>query len=117
MSRRICRVLREAVIVGGAVLTPEWADSVGAEYAADAIAAVDVIGRLVDADGRGVIPAVKIPFEVVLAPDAIYLSRNFVVNIQHLKFEQPGHFAISVIVDDQLLASMPLHVKYAGKQA
>lgn len=34
------------VIVGGAVLTPEWAASIGAEYAPDAIRAVEVVSRL-----------------------------------------------------------------------
>lgn len=34
------------VMVGGAVLTPEWADSIGAAYAPDAIEAVEVVDRL-----------------------------------------------------------------------
>jgi 5-methyltetrahydrofolate--homocysteine methyltransferase len=45
------RLLAEAgstpVIVGGAVLTREWADSIGASYAGDAIEAVEAVSTLV----------------------------------------------------------------------
>lgn len=68
----------------------------------------------IDADGRPVIPHVEFPFEVSLSADAIQSSRNFVVNIQNLKFEQPGHYAVTLAVDGRILANIPLHVKLAA---
>lgn len=73
--------------------------------------------NLVDADGRPIMQPIEIRFEVTIPADALQLSRNFVVNIQQLKFAQVGHYAVAVLVDGQLIASIPLLVKLAGKEA
>lgn len=65
----------------------------------------------VDADGHGVMPAIDIPFDVTIPPDAIHLSRNFIVHIQHLKFAQAGPYAVMVLVDGRTLASIPMAVQ------
>ncbi len=71
---------------------------------------------LVDADGKSVMPAVDIPFEVRLPADALHLSRNFIINIQQLKFDQPGHYAVAIAVDGQIEMSLPLRV-HVGQPA
>jgi len=71
---------------------------------------------LVDADGKSVMPAVDIPFEVRLPADALHLSRNFIINIQQLKFDQAGHYAVAIAVDGQIEMSLPLRV-HVGQPA
>lgn len=65
---------------------------------------------MVDADGKSIMPAVDIPYEVKLPADALHLSRNFVINIQQVKFDQAGHYAVVVSLDGRALMSVPLRV-------
>jgi hypothetical protein len=67
--------------------------------------------NFVDDDGREVMPRINMPLEVQLPPEAIFAARNFVVNIQQMKFAKPGHYAIGLLLDGQLQTSIPLHVK------
>lgn len=69
---------------------------------------------IVDEDGKPVMMPVEINFEIALPPDAFQLSRNFIVNIQHLKFARAGHYAINVTIGDQMLAAIPLQVRLAN---
>lgn len=72
--------------------------------------------NLVDEDGKSIMPPVDIPVEIILPGDATFLSRNFVLNIQQLKFQSPGLYAIEIAVDGQHEASIPLAVKQMPKQ-
>src|SRR5919198_3771123 len=67
--------------------------------------------NFVDEDGRLVMPSIDIPVEVSLPPDVVFLARNFLINIQQLKFEKPGQYAIDIAVDGRQEASIPLQVK------
>lgn len=69
--------------------------------------------NFVNEDGQPVMQAIDIPVEVALPADATFLARNFVVNIQQMRFEQPGHYAINIAIDGRQEASMPLQVKLA----
>jgi len=53
-----------------------------------------------------------IPVEVTLPEDMHFGTRNFIVNIQQLKFDNPGLYSIDIRVDDQPQASIPLLVKH-----
>jgi len=68
--------------------------------------------NFVDADGRFIMPGIDLPAEVVLPGDSHFGTRNFIVNIQQLKFEHPGIYSIDVSLDGQQLASIPLMVKH-----
>jgi len=74
--------------------------------------------NFVDADGRSIMPSIDIPVQVVLPGDSHFVTRNFIVNIQQLKFENPGLYSIDMSFDGQPQASIPLLVKHnppAGK--
>lgn len=73
--------------------------------------------NFVDADGRSVMPSIDIPVEVLLPGEAHVGTRNFIVNIQQLKFDTPGLYAIDVALDDDLQASIPLMVKHVSPEA
>src|SRR5512136_1800418 len=66
----------------------------------------------VDADGRSIMPGIDIPVEVVLPGDSHFGTRNFIVNIQQLKFENPGLYSIDLTLDGQPQASIPLLVRH-----
>jgi hypothetical protein len=51
------------------------------------------------------------PFDVALPADASFLARNFIVNIQQLKFDKPGQYAIDIAIDGRHETSIPLQVK------
>ena len=42
--------------------------------------------NFVDEDGKFVMPSIELPFEVNIPPDDSFLYRNFILNIQRLKF-------------------------------
>src|SRR5438445_2206847 len=67
--------------------------------------------NFVDADGHSIWPStIDIPVQVVLPADSHFLTRNFVVNIQQLKLENPGLYSTDISLDDQPQASIPLLV-------
>jgi hypothetical protein len=68
--------------------------------------------NFMDADGRPIManfPAV--PVEVLLPEDIHFVTRNFVVNIQQLKFAEVGLYSVDVRIDGQSEATIPLSVK------
>jgi hypothetical protein len=68
--------------------------------------------NFVDTDGRSIMPGLPpIPVEVVLPDDLHFTTRTFIVNIQQLKFANPGLYSIDVRFDDQSQGSIPLLVK------
>ena len=69
--------------------------------------------NFVDADGHSIMPDFPpIPVEVTLPEDVHFGTRNFIINIQQLKFEEPGLYSVDISFDDQSAASIPLLVKH-----
>jgi len=68
--------------------------------------------NFVDADGRAIMPPIEIPVEVVLPEDMHFGTRNFIINIQQLKFDEPGLYSVDISMDGQSQASIPLLVKH-----
>ncbi len=66
----------------------------------------------VDADGHAIMPGIDIPVEVTLPEDMHFGTRNFIINIQQLKFDQPGLYSVDLTLDGQPQASIPLLVKH-----
>jgi len=67
--------------------------------------------NFVDADGKSIMPPIEIPVTVALPDDVHFLTRNFIVNIQQLKFAEPGLYSVDVRLDDESQGSIPLLVK------
>ena len=68
--------------------------------------------NFVDEDGKLVMPSIDIPVDVNIPNELNFLVRNFVINIQQLKFEQPGQYSIDVAVDGRHETSIPLLVRH-----
>jgi hypothetical protein len=71
----------------------------------------------VDADGHSIMPPIEIPVIVALPDDAHFLTRNFIVNIQQLKFAEVGVYSVDVRLDDKSQAAIPLWVKNLPSRA
>jgi hypothetical protein len=67
--------------------------------------------NFINADGRSIMPPIEIPVTVTLPEDAHFITLNFVVNIQQLKFPEAGLYSVDVRVDGESRASIPLQVK------
>ena len=65
----------------------------------------------VNEDGQPVSPGLDIHVEVRLPEDSHFLSRNFVLQLQNLKFDAPGFHSVEVSADGKSLVSVPLLVK------
>jgi hypothetical protein len=72
---------------------------------------------LVNADGQSIMPSLDIPVEIALPDDMHFCTRNFILNIQQLKFDEPGLYAVDIALDDQSQASIPLLVKHVPPAA
>ncbi len=67
--------------------------------------------NFVNADGKSIMPPIEIPVAVTFPEDAHFLTRNFVVNIQGLKFPEIGVYSVDIRLDDKPRAAIPLWVK------
>jgi hypothetical protein len=67
--------------------------------------------NLVNADGHSILPPIDIPVAVALPDDAHFVTRNFIVNIQGLKFPEAGLYSVDVRLDDKSEGGIPLWVK------
>ena len=67
--------------------------------------------NFVNADGHSIMPPIEIPVAVALPDDVHFLTRNFIINIQQLKFAEAGLYSVDVRLDDKSQAGIPLLVK------
>lgn len=68
--------------------------------------------NFVDADGHSIAKFPPLPVEVTLPEDMHFGTRNFVVNLQQLKFDSTGLYSIDISLDDQPQTSIPLLVRH-----
>jgi hypothetical protein len=69
--------------------------------------------NFVDADGRPIMANFPpIPVDVALPDDMHFGTRNFIINLQQMKFENPGLYSIDLALDGQSQTSIPLLVRY-----
>jgi uncharacterized protein DUF6941 len=66
---------------------------------------------IVDEDGRSIMPELEGTMAVKFGADDDSAVANFVINIQQLKLDKFGQYAIDLAVDSRHEASLPLVVK------
>ena len=71
--------------------------------------------NFVDEDGKLVMPSIDMPVDVVVPNELNFLVRNFVINIQQLKFEKPGQYSIDCAIDGRQETCIPLLVRHQPK--
>jgi hypothetical protein len=65
---------------------------------------------LIDADGNEVIPAIDGNIGIKFPETSSSVCANMVLNMNGLKFEQPGQYAIELAVDGRYEKSLPINV-------
>jgi hypothetical protein len=73
--------------------------------------------NFVDEDGRLVMPSIDMPVDISIPQDANFLVRNFIINVQQLKFDQPGQYSIDIAIDNRHEMSIPLFVKMQNPES
>jgi hypothetical protein len=66
---------------------------------------------LVNEDGKIVMPSIELAIEIKVPEEVNYLSRNLIINLQQLKFDAPGQYAVEVLMDQRQIATIPLLVR------
>ncbi len=90
---------------------PQCAVALRVTFAADDEGQRKLKLNFINADGHPIMPPIEIPVKVTLPDDAHFLTRNFIVNIQQLKFAEAGLYSVDVRLDDKSQVSIPLLVK------
>lgn len=72
--------------------------------------------NFVDEDGRFVMPSIDMPLDVAVSGEAAFQARNFIINIQQLKFDHEGQYAIDIAINGRHEVSIPLFVKVQQAQ-
>ena len=65
--------------------------------------------RLVDIDGRSVLPPMKAAVNITPIDDLRTVSRNFILNFQQLKLPKFGEYRVDLFFDDVPSGSIPLY--------
>ena len=73
--------------------------------------------NFINADGRPIMQGIDLPVPVTLPDDAHFLTRNFIVNFQQLKFAEAGLYSVDIRLDNESQAGIPLLVKQQPPQA
>jgi hypothetical protein len=91
---------------------PQCAVALRVTFAASDEGARKLKLNFVNADGHSIMPPIEIPVAVALPDDMHFATRNFIVNIQQLKFAEAGLYSVDVRLDDKSQAGIPLLVKF-----
>jgi hypothetical protein len=66
--------------------------------------------KLIDSDGRNLLPPLQLELDVKLREDNFFASQNLVMNLQGLKFEKPGQFSLDLAYEGNIVSRVPLQV-------
>jgi len=67
--------------------------------------------NFINADGHSIMPPFEMPLNVALPEDAHFLTQNFIVYFQQLKFAEAGLYSVDIRLDGKSQAGIPLLVK------
>jgi hypothetical protein len=67
--------------------------------------------KIVDEDGNAVIDPIEGRVRINIPEQRTSQALNMVINLRGLKFEQTGEYSLDLFVDDQPLASAPIHIR------
>ncbi len=72
--------------------------------------------HIIDEDGKPIGPKLEGNVNVRIGDDVGSTATNIVLNIQRLKFEKYGQYRIDLAIDNQIMGSLPFHVREAPNQ-
>ncbi len=66
--------------------------------------------RLIDEDGKNLLPNIEARMQVSLPPDVFFYSRNLVFDLQQMTFQRAGQYSIDLLKNAEMLARIALEV-------
>ncbi len=70
---------------------------------------------LTNDDGQAVFPPMNTQMMVILPPEAVSLSQNFIFNMQALQFPKFGDYSFNLYFDNKLVDSLPIYLRQTPK--
>lgn len=74
--------------------------------------------NIINEDGDSLDPSnmpIEPEFEVKLPPNAPYMTRNIVMNLQGLRFPEEGIYSIDIGCDGEIMMRLPLRILKVGQ--
>ena len=71
----------------------------------------------INEDGRAVLPPLDGTVRVAFGPDAKTMATNMILNMERLKLEKPGEYAINLAIDGRQEKSLPLYLRLREEKA
>jgi len=93
------------------VMHPQCAVALRVTFASGEEGAHKLGLNFINADGHSIMPPFEMPLNVVLPEDAHFLTQNFIVYFQQLKFSEAGLYSVDIRLDGKSQAGIPLLVK------
>jgi hypothetical protein len=75
---------------------------------------LDLKITFVDEDGHPILPPLETTAEIEVPDEVFFLTRNFVLNMQHLRFDAAGLYAVDIAANGRHIASIPLQIRLAA---
>jgi hypothetical protein len=72
--------------------------------------------RLINEDGKNILPNIEPELHVKLPEGVYFYSRNMIFNLQQIKFDQAGLYSIDILIDDGMASRIPLQVVVGKKE-
>ncbi len=72
--------------------------------------------HIIDEDGKSIGPKLQGNINVSIRDKVDSMTANVVLNIQRLKLEKYGQYRIDLAIDNQIMGSLPFHVREAPNQ-
>jgi hypothetical protein len=93
------------------VLHPQCSVALRVTFHAGDEGARKLMLNFINADGQSILQSIELPVQVTLPDEPHFLTRNFIVNFQQLKFDEPGLYSVDVRLDGETATSVPLLVR------
>lgn len=65
---------------------------------------------LINEDGKSLLPKIEPKLDIRLPENMFFATTNLVFNLQGLRFEKPGQYSIDVMLEEKMIARVPLQV-------
>ena len=66
--------------------------------------------RLIDEDGKNILPNIEPHIQVKLPSDMFFYSKNLIFNLQQITFHKTGQYSIDLMLNNNMIARIPLQV-------
>lgn len=92
-------------------IQPQCAVALRITFAADDEGQHKLALNFINADGHSIMPPIETAITVRLPQDSHFVTVNFIVSFQQLRFPEAGLYSVDIRFDEKSQASIPLQVR------